>query len=84
MLESSGRVRSVSGVCLPVESTLRETGTTKGVLDKTGLAGAYDFGIQFVAPSDQDPAAELAGRCSRIFTAVEQYLGLRLQGPENG
>ena len=60
------------------------------VVDKTGLAGNYDFSIQFtpeqggmpVAPSDTPPGASLPPSdpsASSIFTAVQEQLGLKLE-----
>jgi len=50
------------------------------VIDKTGLAGGYDFDLQFpelgTAPDAVAPRAEGA---SGIFTALREQLGLKLQ-----
>lgn len=51
----------------------RETG--RPVLDRTGLAGKYDFTLEF------EPTAKMgkedSGRPS-VFTALEEQLGLKL------
>jgi uncharacterized protein (TIGR03435 family) len=47
------------------------------VIDKTGLAGRYDFELQWT-PDDTPADSPLAGGPS-IFTAVEEQLGLKLE-----
>jgi uncharacterized protein (TIGR03435 family) len=50
------------------------------VVDRTGLAGTYDFYI--VLPgSGQDPAAQRVGDGS-VFTAIEEQFGMKLQREE--
>ena len=63
------------------------------VVDKTGLAGTYEFTLEFAgsmgspgmmpsAPAEGEPgmplAGEPAGRAPDIFTAVEKQLGPKL------
>ena len=63
----------------------RELGTV--VVDKTGLAGKYDFKLNWTAdagpPPDGSPAPESADASgdstSSIFTAIQQQLGLKLE-----
>jgi uncharacterized protein (TIGR03435 family) len=46
------------------------------VLDETGLAGFYDFKVEFA----RDPAAAIAeSNTTSIFTAVQEQLGLKLE-----
>lgn len=47
------------------------------VIDKTGLAGVYDFHLEWT-PSDS-AAAQTDDVGPSIFTAVEEQLGLSLQ-----
>lgn len=48
------------------------------VIDKTGLAGKYDFTLQLPAPmSDGNDAAQQ--QSAALFTAVQEQLGLKLQ-----
>jgi uncharacterized protein (TIGR03435 family) len=51
------------------------------VIDKTGLAGFYDFGLRFVPPSAlaRPGAASDASDAPDVFTAVQEYLGLKLE-----
>ncbi len=45
------------------------------VVDQTGLAGSYDFTLEYEPDNGNDPA----GAGPSIFTAVQEQLGLRLQ-----
>ncbi len=51
--------------------------TGRYVIDKTGLAGRYDFELRWT-PDDTPADSPLAGGPS-IFTAVEEQLGLKLE-----
>jgi uncharacterized protein (TIGR03435 family) len=46
------------------------------VVDKTGLAGKYDFAMKFARASAEVSAADDA---PSIFAAVEEQLGLKLR-----
>jgi uncharacterized protein (TIGR03435 family) len=46
------------------------------VVDKTGLAGKYDFTMRFARTNAEVSAADDS---PSIFTAVEERLGLKLQ-----
>jgi uncharacterized protein (TIGR03435 family) len=48
------------------------------VIDKTGLAGNYDFKLNF-APPDRMSDPSTAQDAPSIFTAVQEQLGLRLE-----
>ena len=76
---ASGRRAGMSQVASFLEPFLGQSGVVKGVLDKTGLTGAYDFGIQFVSPSNEDRQYAKQTDAAGIFTAVEEYLGLKIQ-----
>jgi uncharacterized protein (TIGR03435 family) len=75
----AGRQARLSDVARQLEGFLRQAGDSKGVLDKTGLSGTYDFGIQFVAPRDEDRQYSKPTDALGLFTAVEQYLGLKIE-----
>ena len=75
----AGRQARSSDVAQQLEGFLRQPGLTRGVLDNTGLTGTYDFGIQFVAPRDEDRQYSKQTDALNIFTAVEQYLGLKIE-----
>jgi uncharacterized protein (TIGR03435 family) len=76
---ASGRQARLSDLTFFLEKSLRQPGITQTVLDKTGLIEAYDFGIQFVSPVEEDRPHSKQPAAPSIFTAVEQYLGLNLK-----
>jgi uncharacterized protein (TIGR03435 family) len=76
---ASGWLVRLSDLTFFLEKSLRQPGEIQGVLDKTGLAGTYDFGIQFVSPVEEDRPHSKQADAPGIFTAVEQYLGLKIQ-----
>ncbi|MBS1853807.1 MAG: TIGR03435 family protein [Acidobacteria bacterium] len=49
------------------------------VLDKTGLQGAYDFTLEWQREERRAEGGDAAARPS-LFTAVQEQLGLRLEG----
>jgi len=81
----------LTGVAVPVFLLVNQLSRQLGrsVIDKTGLAGKYDFTLQWepdspAFTSDAPTAADSSG--PTIFTALEQDLGLKLQsakGPVN-
>jgi len=75
----AGRQARLSDLARQLEPFLRQGGPIKGTLDKTGLAGTYDFGIQFVSLSNQDRQFAKPTDALGIFSAVEQYLGLKIE-----
>jgi uncharacterized protein (TIGR03435 family) len=75
----TGRQASLAELTFLLEKSLRQPGQSRGVLDKTGLGGTYDFGIQYVAPNDEGRPHNKPTDAGDIFTAVEQYLGLKLE-----
>ena len=59
---------------------LLSSAADRPVLDQTGLAGFYDFRVEFA----RDPAsAATDSSASSIFTAVQEQLGLKLE-PQKG
>ena len=51
------------------------SGTSRPVLDQTGLIGAYDFKMEWL-PDDASSDAATAG--ASIYSAIQEQLGLRL------
>ena len=57
------------------------------VVDKTDLAGSYDFSLQFMpeqgglraAPGDTSPLPSSDPSGPSLFTAVQEQLGLKLE-----
>lgn len=82
---------SGSNVAIPELARQLSLGLGRPVLDRTGLAGGYDFTLEWTpAPGDFTPAAiGLPPRAGpphpadpdrpSIFTAIEEQLGLRLK-----
>jgi uncharacterized protein (TIGR03435 family) len=75
MLKDKGEIDSIS---MPLHSLppLLTHELDRPVIDKTGLAGNYDFTLRFApamstAPDSQDAAS--------IFTAIQDQLGLKLE-----
>jgi uncharacterized protein (TIGR03435 family) len=59
-------------------------GLDRGVIDKTGLPGAYDVKLQYVPEGLHLPeGVEAAAECSDLFRALPKQLGLRLE-PSRG
>jgi uncharacterized protein (TIGR03435 family) len=75
----SGRGARVSDLAFLLERGLRRPGVIQGLLDSTGLTGTYDFGIQFVSLSIEDNPNRKQTSVAGIFTAVEEYLGLKIE-----
>jgi len=75
----AGRQVLLSDLARQLEPFLRQPGVIQGVVDNTGLAGAYDFGLQFVSLNNQDRPYSKATDAPGIFTAIEQYLGLKIE-----
>ena len=51
--------------------------TQRAVIDRTGLAGGWDFELTF-APSDLAPDAAAERNIPSLFTALQEQLGLKL------
>ena len=52
--------------------------TQRAVIDRTGLAGAWDFELTF-APPDVAADASADRNMPTLFTALQEQLGLRLE-----
>lgn len=80
----AGRKTSISSIGRLLNGRLRAFDPKRLVVDKTGLTGTYDFGIQFLDPSGEvrNPA-KASTDVPGIFYAVEQYLGLHIEA-KNG
>jgi uncharacterized protein (TIGR03435 family) len=51
------------------------------VLDKTGLTGSFDFTVRYTSDlGQQAPGAGDGTECPSIFTALQEQIGLRLEG----
>jgi uncharacterized protein (TIGR03435 family) len=81
--DGTGRL-TAGGTTMLMFATQILTGLTdRLVIDRTGLAGAYDFDMEHQlegrgGPPPSDSATAVADRPS-IFTALEEQLGLKLQ-----
>jgi uncharacterized protein (TIGR03435 family) len=56
----------------------RYYGMDRPVLDKTGLAGRYDFTLRWT-PDDRPKTAGVTDEFPDFFTAIQQQLGLKLE-----
>lgn len=55
------------------------TGTVgRYVVDKTGLAGRWDFNLSFL-PENAPPGANVDTNLPNIYTAIQEQLGLKLE-----
>jgi len=76
---------SMGGVTLQALARLLEGSVGGPVEDRTGLTGEYDIELEFlrqpalttVAPGE---SASIVGDAPSVFTALEEQLGLKLQG----
>jgi len=76
---------SMSGLTMAAFARLLEGSVGGPVEDRTGLAGEYDIELEFlrqpalttVAPGE---SASIVGDAPSVFTALEEQLGLKLQG----
>jgi uncharacterized protein (TIGR03435 family) len=57
------------------------TGVDRSVLDRTGLAGTFDFSLEWsLAPDSAQPfGAQLEDRGPTFLEALQQQLGLKLK-----
>jgi uncharacterized protein (TIGR03435 family) len=55
------------------------TQVDRPVLDRTGIAGVFDFSMQFGATAEEMKRAFVAGDGPSIFTVIQEQLGLRLE-----
>jgi uncharacterized protein (TIGR03435 family) len=77
---NGGRIRTLTAqrtsMALLADLLSRQLGEM--VVDKTGIAGAYNFEMKWTT-DDQPSAASDAQTVPTLFTALEEKLGLRLQ-----
>ncbi len=77
----TGRNGSMEGYAVPVSMVadalgrVHDLGDGRVVVDKTGLAGVYDFTLKWT-PTNAEPSANQDA--PGLFTAVEEQLGLKL------
>jgi uncharacterized protein (TIGR03435 family) len=77
----------LTGTAAPVSILVAQLSQQLGrsVIDKTGLAGQYDFELKWTpeigqsqsGPTDAVPAPDLTG--ASLFTAIQEQLGLKLE-----
>jgi uncharacterized protein (TIGR03435 family) len=80
-------VRTLTAKLMPIEQLASVLTNIAGrkVLDKTEIAGTYDFTLQYaseqnvVTPLEGQPAPALDPNGVSIFTALQQQLGLKLE-----
>ncbi|MGA7155474.1 MAG: TIGR03435 family protein [Acidobacteriaceae bacterium] len=70
----------IQGDALPIAAIANQLSyaVSSTVVDKTGLAGNYDFDLKW-QPVNSGPAANADDSGVSIFTAVQEQLGLKLQ-----
>lgn len=89
MYGMNGDAATVGGNAVPISNLVTVLTRLLGqqVLDQTGLAGTYQFTLQFAPPSgasdsNQPPGAQAStpdSSAPSIFTALQEQLGLRLE-----
>jgi uncharacterized protein (TIGR03435 family) len=52
---------------------------SRSVVDRTGLAGAYDLELTYTMNETAQPGRSLGTNAPDIFTAVQEQLGLKLE-----
>jgi uncharacterized protein (TIGR03435 family) len=79
-LSSDGRTMAAGGITIAQLIRTIAPFTGRVVIDRTGLAGYYEFTLEFAAPSGNTVGvASAADDRPSIFTALPEQLGLRLQ-----
>ena len=80
---SDGSAAYIIGGARPIEALVGalQGVTDRPVVDRTGLAGTYDFRLRFSAASTGPLATQATDlpELSSVFSAVQEQLGLRLQ-----
>jgi uncharacterized protein (TIGR03435 family) len=71
----TGEAASTGDLALTL-SDRGEQSLGRPVIDKTGLAGKYDFTLQLPPPASGDDAQQTV---ATLFTAVQEQLGLKLE-----
>jgi uncharacterized protein (TIGR03435 family) len=78
---AAGTEMSGSGISISGLIDMFSTRVGRPIIDKTNLAGTYDFTVKFApyvaSPTTLDSATEPIG--PSIFTAIQEQLGLRLE-----
>jgi uncharacterized protein (TIGR03435 family) len=75
---SAGKITAVGQTAAALADALASFGLSRMVIDRTGLAAAYDFELAW-APDTTSPATGAAtGDAPSLFTAIQEQLGLRL------
>jgi len=75
-LVRGGKVEAVGVQLTSLSGAFLKSEVGRAVVDKTGLAGKYDFTLEFV-PAAKAATDETGG--PSIFTALEEQLGLKLE-----
>lgn len=79
MMDGTGRTFAGASMQMLARQLSNEPGIDRPVLDKTGLAGTYDFQLNFAF----NPREGITGPVGEsIFTALEEQLGLKLERQE--
>jgi uncharacterized protein (TIGR03435 family) len=81
-------IRSLSGRIVATGATMEQLSRTlatfsmigRPVVDKTALAGKYDFELEFAGTNDAPAANAPAELGSALFTSLPEQLGLKLHG----
>ena len=74
-LQTQGGTLSAGGYPMAEFQRFLTGQTQRVVIDRTGLAGAWDFELTFTSP---DVAAAVSTDAPSLFTALQEQLGLRL------
>lgn len=78
---TSDTVGKLTAVAQPIEGLammLGNFGVGRQVIDRTGLAGKYDFELQW-SPDTLRTSADTPGAAPGLFTALQEQLGLKLE-----
>ena len=90
MMQQGGQVRAIGAQKSSMAELARQLSMQlgKNVVDKTGLAGQYDFNLQWseAAATSDGASKDSAPAAGSLFDAVQEQLGLKLvpqKGPED-
>ncbi|MGH9239813.1 MAG: TIGR03435 family protein, partial [Vicinamibacterales bacterium] len=76
-LQMQGDTLTAGGYPMPEFQRYLTGQTQRAVIDRTGLAGGWDFELTF-APADLAPDAAAERNIPSLFTALQEQLGLKL------